>query len=80
MLNYGNLLGFAIDGQLENLYVPGIQTNGSATTSRYLIGLGTAPADNLVTEFLPDIARHIHLRIVLVQRIIDQVALRNGGQ
>ncbi len=80
MLNYGNLLGFAIDGQLENLYVPGIQTNGSATTSRYLISLGTAPADNLVTEFLPDIARHIHLRVVLVQRIIDQVALRNGGQ
>ena len=80
MLNYGNLLGFAIDGQLQNFYVPGIQTNGGATTSRYLIGLSTAPADNLVTEFLPDIARHIHLRVVLVQRIIDQVALRNGGQ
>lgn len=79
MLNYGNVLGFAIDGQLENLYVPGIQTNGGATTSRYFIGLGTAPADNLVTEFLPDVARHIHLRIVLVQRIIDQVALRNSG-
>ena len=80
MLNYGNLLGYAIDGQLQNFYVPGIQTNGSATASRYFIGLGTAPADNLVTEFLPDFARHIHLRVVLVQRIIDQVARTNGAQ
>jgi hypothetical protein len=79
MLNYGNLLGYAIDGQLEKFYVPGIQTNSAATASRYFIGLGTAPIDNLVTEFLPDFARHIHLRIVLVQRIIDQVARTNGG-
>ena len=80
MLNYGNLLGYAIDGQLENFYVPGIQTNGGATASRYFIGLGTAPAVNLVTEFLPDFARHIHLRVVVVQRIIDQVARTNGAQ
>jgi hypothetical protein len=80
MLNYANLLGFAIDGQLENLYVPGVQTNASATVSRYLISLGTAPVDNLITEFLPDFARHIHIRVVLVQRIIDQVARREGNQ
>jgi hypothetical protein len=79
MLNYANLAGFAIDGQLENLYVPGFQTNAGATLSRYLIALGTAPAENLITEFLPDFARHIHLRVVLVQRIIDQVARTNSG-
>jgi hypothetical protein len=80
MLNYANLLGYAIDGQLENFYVPGVQTNASATVSRYLISLGTAPVDNLITEFLPDFARHIHIRVVLVQRIIDQVARREGNQ
>ena len=80
MLNYGNLLGYAIDGQLENFYVPGIETNGSATMSRYMIVLGTAPAENLITEFLPDFARHIHIRVLLVQRIIDQVARTNGAQ
>jgi len=79
MINYGNLLGFAIDEQLENLYVPGIQTNGGATTARYFIGLGTAPADNLVTEFMPDVARHFHFRVALIQRIIDQVARTDSG-
>jgi hypothetical protein len=79
MINYGNLLGYAIDGQLENFYVPGIQTNAGATTARYFIGLGTAPADNLVTEFIPDVARHFHFRVALIQRIIDQVARTDGA-
>ena len=38
-----------------------------------------APIDNFITEFLPDVARHIHVRIVLVQRIINQVAKTEGG-
>lgn len=80
MLNYANLLGFAIDGQLVNLYVPDIRTNAGATTSRYVIALSTAPAENLVTEFLPDFARHIHLHVVVVQRIIDQVSRSGTSQ
>lgn len=80
MLNYANLVGFAIDAQIANFYVPGVQSNAGATTSRYLIGLGTAPADNFITEFLPDVARHIHFRIVIVQRIIDQVARTESNQ
>ena len=79
MLNYATLLGFAIDGQLANMYVPGINTNASATASRYVIGLATAPIDNFITEFLPDVARRIHVRAVLVQRIIDQVARTDSG-
>ena len=74
MLNYANLLGSGIGNEIINLYVPGLQTNGEATASRYAIGLATAPIDNFITEFLPDVARRIHVRIVLVQRIINQVA------
>ena len=74
MLNYANLLGSGIENEIVNLYVPGLQTNGTATASRYAIGLATAPIDNFITEFLPDVARRIHVRIVLVQRIINQVA------
>ena len=44
--------------------------HGFALRNRF----GTAPIDNFITEFLPDIARHLHVRIVLVQRIINQVA------
>ena len=74
MLNYANIVGFAIDDEIANLYVPGRETNAKASASRYAIGLATAPIDNFITEFLPDVARRIHIRVVLVQRIINQVA------
>jgi hypothetical protein len=74
MPNYANLVGFAIDDEIGNLYVPGRETNASATAERYATGLATAPIDNFVSEFLPDVARHIHVQIVVIQRIINQVA------
>ena len=80
MINYANLVGYAIDDEISNLYVPGRATNLPASAARYGIGLAIAPTDNLITEFLPDIASHIHFRVVLVQRIIDQVAkTENSG-
>jgi hypothetical protein len=81
MVNYADLVGFAIDDEIGNLYVPGQQTNLRASAERYATGLATAPADNFITEFLPDIASHFHVRVVLVQRIINQVARTdNNGQ
>lgn len=74
MVNYANLVGFAIDDEISNLYVPGRQTDLPASATRYSIGLATAPIDNFITEFLPDVARHVHVRIVLIQRVINQVA------
>jgi len=74
MVNWANIAGSAIDGEISNLYVPGQATRGSATASRYAIGLATAPIDNYVTEFLPDVARHIRVQVVVLQRIINQVA------
>ena len=80
MPNYANIVGFAIDDGIANLYVPGRKTDGAATGSRYLIGLATAPIGNYITEFGPDVARHIHVQIVIIQRIINQVARNEGGQ
>jgi hypothetical protein len=74
MLNYANLVGFAIDDEISNLYVPGRETNIEASASRYGIAFALAPTDNFITEFLPDVARRIHVRVVLIQRIINQVA------
>jgi len=74
MLNYGTLLGFAIDEAISNLYVPGQRTNVQSTATRYAVSLATDPIDNFIIEFLPDIARHIHVRVVIIQRIINQVA------
>jgi hypothetical protein len=81
MLNYANLAGFAIDDAIGNLYVPGQHTDLPSSASRYAIGIATAPIDNFITEFLPDVARRIHVRVVLVQRIINRVAIsENTGQ
>lgn len=74
IVNYADLAGFAIDDAIGNLYVPGQQTNFHASAVRYATGLGIAPVDNFITEFLPDIARRIHVRVVLIQQIINQVA------
>ena len=49
-----------------------------ASAARWGIGLATAPIDNFVSEFLPDVARHIHVQVVVIQRIINQVAKTEG--
>jgi hypothetical protein len=74
MPNYANLLGYPISAELSNLYVPGIHADPSSTMARIATGLATDPANNLITEFLPDVARHISIRIIFVQRILNQVA------
>jgi hypothetical protein len=74
MPNYANLVGFGIDDAIGNLYVPGRETTASASAERYGIALASAPIGNFVNEFLPDVASHIHVQIILLQRIINQVA------
>ena len=74
MLNYANLVGFPIEDEIANLYVPGRQTDSAATAERYGIALATAPIGNYINEFLPDVASHIHVQVVIIQRIINQVA------
>jgi hypothetical protein len=79
MLNYANIVGFPIELEIANLYVPGERTNLPSTAKRYAFGMAIAPTDNFITEFLPDLARRIHVRVVLVQRIINQVASTEPG-
>lgn len=78
MVNYADLAGFAIDSEIADLYVPGDETNVPHTAERYATGLATAPIENFVNEFLPDVARKIHIRIVLIQQIINQVANKDA--
>jgi hypothetical protein len=78
MVNYANLVGYAFDDEICNLFVPGRETNLPASAARYGIGLASAPIDNFVSEFLPDVARRVHVQVVVIQRIIDQVAKMDG--
>jgi hypothetical protein len=74
MVNYANLVGFALEVAVADLYAPGQKTNFRASAERYGTGLAIAPTDNFITEFLPDVARRIHIRVVLIQRIVSQIA------
>lgn len=74
MVNYENLIGSPASAEISNLYVPGIHGNGPSTVARVLTGLATDPANNLITEFLPDVAKRVHVRVVFVQQIINEVA------
>jgi hypothetical protein len=77
MPNYETLLVYPISAELSNLYVPGVAGDGPSTVKRILIGYGTDPVGNIVTEFLPDFARRIHIRVLFVQRILNQVAVNS---
>jgi hypothetical protein len=79
MPNYATLLSYPIGAQLANLYVPGIQTNGASTVARIFTGYGLDPVNNLLNEFLPDVASRVHVRIIFVQRILNNVASGNTG-
>jgi hypothetical protein len=77
MLNYATLLTYPISAGMSNLYVPGIATDAPSTARRIGLGLVTDPIGNIVAEFLPDVARHIHVRVVFMQQILNEVA--NGA-
>ena len=73
--NYSQIVTPVFDIAISNLYVPGLETNFSADAQRYAMSLAMAPVNNLITEFVPSIASHIHTHVVLVQRVINQVAV-----
>ena len=79
MPNYSTFATYTIASELANLYVPGIHPDGISTVSRIGIGLATDPANNLLNEFLPDVAKRIHIRIIFVQRILNNVAGGTNG-
>lgn len=79
MPNYAALLTYGINSEISNLYVPGIHPNWQSTVARTFTGIATDPANNLLTEFLPDVATHVHVRIIFVQRILNNVAAPDAG-
>jgi hypothetical protein len=79
MPNYANLGTTAIGITLGDLYVPGAEQGFGAGVERYVTAIASDPISNIVTEFLPDVARRINVRIVVVQRIVNEVERQNGA-
>ena len=76
--NYATLLNYPIGAELSNFYVPGISTNGASTVARIFTGYALDPVNSLINEFLPDVASHVHVRVIIVQRILNNVASGNS--
>jgi hypothetical protein len=79
MPNYATLLNYPIGAELSNFYVPGVQTDAKSTATRVLTGYALDPVNNIINEFLPDLASHVHVQIIFVQRIINNVASSNAS-
>jgi hypothetical protein len=73
MPNYSTLITTAVGDGLGNLYVPGRDKSWGSAAARYTTAIATDPIDNFVTEFLPDVARRVNIRIVLIQQIVNHV-------
>jgi hypothetical protein len=77
--NYATLLTYPITAEIDNLYVPGIHPDGPSTVARIFTGYALDPANNLLNEFLPDVASRVHIRIIFVQRILNNIASTGAG-
>jgi len=78
IFNYSVFVGFPIDAEIANLYVPDLQTNIKATGARVAVGIATVPIGNAIAEFVPDIARRVNVHVIFVQRIINRFARGDG--
>jgi hypothetical protein len=72
--NYENFITSAASAEISNLYVPGLETNAASTTERIFSGFLSEPVGLLIAEFLPDVASHIHVRILIMQRFLNEIA------
>jgi len=78
MPNYGMLIGVPAAITLSNVYVPGRKQGVWPTAQSSAIAIASAPLDNLITEFLPDVAKRVSIHIVLIQSIVNHIALTEG--
>lgn len=79
MVNYSTIAGAMADEAVGIMYVPYQRTGWGPSAARIATNWATGPIGNFVTEFVPDVARHINLNVVFVQRIINRVAIEEGG-
>lgn len=79
MPNYSTLVGSLIDEAVDVSYVPYQQMGWGAGAERIASAWASDPVGNFITEFVPDVARHININVVFIQRIVDRVALEEGG-
>ena len=80
MFNYANFLGGIATAVVSNTFVPGPNRQGFGNTAQRLaLAFAISPSGNMIEEFVPDLASHVNLRIVIFQRILNSVTLEESG-
>lgn len=79
MPNYATLINYPLSDEISNLYVPGLGTNLPSTAKRVVLGYATEPVGPLLAEFLPDVAKRVHVHIIFAQQILNQLALGSAA-
>ena len=79
MINYSTFVGSIVNEAVDVSYVPYQKVGWGPSAARIAVGWASTPVGNYVTEFFPDVARRINLKVVFLQRIVNRVAIENGG-
>jgi len=71
MFNFAEVLGTTSSSIVEGSVHPEWEKGAGAAAGRIAISIGSDAAWNLMTEFLPDVARHLNPRWMLLRRLAD---------
>lgn len=77
MFNFAEFLGTASSSIVEGGLHPEWERDPGATSGRIFVSIGSDAAWNLMTEFLPDVAKHLNPRLMLLRRLADKAAAQN---
>jgi hypothetical protein len=77
MFNFAEVLGTTSSSLVEGKLHPEWEKGPGAAAGRIAISIGSDAAWNLMTEFLPDVARHLNPRWMLLRRLADRASQQN---
>jgi hypothetical protein len=78
MFNYAEVLGTTAAATFEDSYHFERDQSPGATSQRIFVSIGSDAAWNLLTEFLPDVAKHVNPRLILLRRLAERAAQQNS--
>lgn len=74
MFNYAEVLGTTAASIFADSYHFERDQGPGATSQRIVVSIGSDAAWNLLTEFLPDVAKHVNPRLILLRRLAERAA------
>ena len=77
MFNFAEVLGTTSSSIVEGTFHPEWEKGAGPAAGRIAISIGSDAAWNLMTEFLPDVARHLNPRWMLLRRLADRASEQN---